>query len=83
MMSVTNKSFLRCTLVLNVVMMNVVALVYLNPTHFVGRLENIRLGWKGLPGTNTPAYFASLSMAEKKFCCFTQVVDVTTGVIVK
>ncbi len=29
-------------------------------------LANVRLGWKGLPGTNALAYFASSSATEKK-----------------
>jgi hypothetical protein len=29
-------------------------------------LTSIRLGWKGLSGTNTLAYFSSLSMMKKK-----------------
>ena len=27
--------------------------------------ENVRPGWKSLPGTNPPAYLASLSVSEK------------------
>jgi hypothetical protein len=27
--------------------------------------ENVRPGWRILPGTNTPAYLASLSVSEK------------------
>jgi hypothetical protein len=29
-------------------------------------LTNIRLGWKGLPGTNTPAYYKHSYMTEEK-----------------
>jgi hypothetical protein len=29
-------------------------------------IANIRLGWKGLTGTNTLAYFASSSLTKKK-----------------
>jgi hypothetical protein len=28
---------------------------------------NTRLGWKGLPGTNTPAYYGNRKLRPKKF----------------
>jgi hypothetical protein len=32
----------------------------------LGSQGNISLGWKGLPGTDTRAYFASALVTEKK-----------------
>jgi len=51
--------------------------ISLEPTHvkflsgtLLGRLlalpPNIRLGKKGLPGTNTPAYYENSSVTDKK-----------------
>jgi hypothetical protein len=38
------------------------------PERLVALLPNIRLGWKGLPGTNTLAYYENLLiMAVKSF----------------
>ncbi len=35
-------------------------------------IRNVRLGWKGLPGTNTPAYFGLFVFDEEKsFTTFT------------
>ncbi len=33
---------------------------------FKDLLANIRLGWKGLPGTNTLTYLATFSVPKKK-----------------
>ncbi len=35
----------------------------------VPSLANIRPGWKGLPGTNTLAYFARSKVTKKIKCC--------------
>jgi hypothetical protein len=45
---------------------------YLKVARFVwapALLANIRLGLKGLPGTNTPAYWAILEVSKKKEFC--------------
>ncbi len=57
-------------------------LEHLSDASFLGKLlvfpANVRLGWKVIAGTNTPAYLASLTVTKEK--CF---ITLTPGVNAK